>query len=90
VIEVHETSLMKGLLRQVDALATEQGAIRVIGLSVWLGALTQMSARHFMVHFKEASAGTIAEHAAVQLEVSDDPWHANAQDVLLQSIEVES
>ena len=87
---MHETSLMKSLLRHIEAVAAEQGARRIVGVSVWLGALSHMSAEHFMEHFVVASAGTLAEGARVDAEESDDPGHGNAQDVLLKSVEIET
>lgn len=87
---MHETSLMKNLMRHIEAVGEEQGARRIVGVTVWLGALSHMSAGHFMEHFEVAAAGTIAEGAQVHVEVSDDLGHANAQDVLLQGIEVET
>ena len=87
---MHETSLMNSLMRHIETVAAEQGAQRIVGVSVWLGALSHMSAEHFMEHFSVASAGTIAEGARVDAEESDDPNHDNAQDVLLTSVEIET
>jgi hydrogenase nickel incorporation protein HypA/HybF len=87
---VHEASLMKGLMRRIEEIARDQQAARVVGVSVWLGALSHMSPEHFAEHFEEASAGTIAAGARLSAVASDDIGHANAQDVLLQSIEVET
>lgn len=87
---MHETSLLKGLIRRIDAQAGVEGARRVIGVSVWLGALTDMTAEHFIEHFEHASAGTLAEGAHVEVTVSDDMLHPDAQQVLLQSLEVET
>ncbi len=87
---MHETSLMKGLMRQIDSAAVADGARRIVGISVWLGALCNMSAEHFAEHFEHAALGTMAEGASVDVTVSDDTQHTNAQDVLLQNIEVET
>jgi hydrogenase nickel incorporation protein HypA/HybF len=48
-----------------------------------------MSAEHFTGHFQHAAAGTMAEGARLNLTVSGDIGHANAQDILLESVEVE-
>jgi hydrogenase nickel incorporation protein HypA/HybF len=87
---MHETSVLKSLLRGNHAKASEEGARRVIGISVWLGALTDMTAEHFIEHFQHASAGTLAEGAHVDVTVSDDVRHPNAQHVVLQGLEVET
>jgi hydrogenase nickel incorporation protein HypA/HybF len=87
---MHEATLMKGLMRRIEDIAREQQARRVTSVSVWLGALSHMSPAHFAEHFDEASAGTIAQGAKLNATASDDVRHANAQDVLLESIEVEA
>jgi hydrogenase nickel incorporation protein HypA/HybF len=87
---MHEATLMKGLMRRVEEIAQDQQAARVVGVSVWLGALSHMSPGHFAEHFEEAAAGTIAAGARLNATESDDVHHANAQDVLLESIEVET
>jgi len=87
---MHEASLMRGLMRKIDEVAAAESAAAVVGVEVWLGALSHMSAEHFAEHFAQASAGTLAEGAKLDVTVSDDPAHANAQDILLVSVEVRS
>lgn len=86
---MHEASLMVGLMRQIEAIARQTGAHRVVGVSVWLGALSHFSEAHFAEHFETAAAGTIAEGATLDITLSDDTAHENALDVVLESIEVE-
>jgi hydrogenase nickel incorporation protein HypA/HybF len=87
---MHEASLMIGLMKRIDDIARAEKATRITGVSVWLGAFSHMSAEHFTEHFEQAAAGTIAEGAALDIAVSDDTAHANAQDILLESVEVET
>ena len=87
---MHEASLMAGLMRRIDDIARAENATRIVGVSVWLGAFSHMSAEHFTEHFEQAAAGTIAEGAKLDIVVSTDAGHANAQDILLESVEVES
>lgn len=87
---MHEASLMTNLMRQIDKVAETENARRIVRVSVWLGALSHMSAEHFAEHFDHASHGTIAEGAELDTEISNDPHHANAQDIVLTSIEVET
>jgi hydrogenase nickel incorporation protein HypA/HybF len=87
---MHEASLMTNLMRRIDELAKAERARRVIGVSVWLGALSHMSAEHLAEHFEQAAAGTIAEGARLDVAVSGDTRHANAQDIVLESVEVET
>ena len=54
---MHEATLMKGLMRRIEEIARDQEAVRVVGVSVWLGALSHMSPGHFAEHFEEAVRG---------------------------------
>jgi hydrogenase nickel incorporation protein HypA/HybF len=87
---MHEASLMKNLMKQIDEIAQAEKAKAVTEVHVWLGALSHMSAAHFTEHFEESSAGTIAEGAELQIVVSDDIRDPNAQAILLQSISVDA
>jgi len=82
---MHEMSLMNDLIRRITASA-EGG--RVTRVRVQLGALCNCSPDHFREHFEHAAAGTFAAGAALELVVGCDPAARNAQDVLLESIEV--
>ena len=87
---MHEASLMKNLMRQLEDIVKTENAKRVTGVSVWLGALSRMSAAHFAEHFEESSAGTLAEGAEVDVTVSDDPEDANAEQILIRSVTVDT
>lgn len=87
---MHETALVKNLIHKLQTICAEEGADRVVDIAVWLGALCHMSPDHFSDHFRQEAAGTCAERARLQIETSDDINHANAQDVLLQSLELET
>ena len=87
---MHEASLIADLMNRINAIARAQEATRVVGVSVWLGALSHMSKAHFAEHFERAAAGTIAEGARLNITVSDDTGHSNAQDLVLEAVEVEN
>jgi len=87
---MHEAHLMTDLLHKIEALAREDGAAKVAGVEVWLGALCHISAGHFREHFERETAGTLAEGASLALVVSDDPRDPQAQDVVLRSVSLES
>ncbi|MDX3966861.1 MAG: hydrogenase/urease maturation nickel metallochaperone HypA [Bradyrhizobium sp.] len=80
---------MANLMRRLDEVAKAERARRVVGLSVWLGALSHISAEHLAEHFEQAAAGTIAEGARLDVTVSDDLHDADAQEIVLESVEVE-
>jgi hydrogenase nickel incorporation protein HypA/HybF len=86
---VHEASLMRGLMSKLEFLAREQHAARVKRVRVWLGALSHFSAEHFREHFEHASRGTLAENAVIEIELSTDIADPRAQDVVLESFDVE-
>ena len=86
---MHEASLMAALIRQIESVAAAEGAARVIGVSVWVGALSHLSEDHFAEHFAQAAAGTIAEGAHLDVTISGDMHDADAQDIRLESVEVE-
>lgn len=86
---MHEASLMNSLMRQIESVAGEEGAARVVSVSVWLGALSHMSEQHFADHFRRVSAGTIADGARLHVTLSPDIHDANAQLIRLESVEVD-
>ncbi len=86
---MHETSLVAALVRRIQAAASAEGAQHVVGVSVWIGALCHMSPEHFAEHFERAAAGTAAAGARLEVTASDDTSHPDAQNVLLERIEVE-
>jgi hydrogenase nickel incorporation protein HypA/HybF len=85
---MHETGLIRDLVRRLEAAARDAGAKKVSGVEVWLGALSQMSAEHFREHFEAETRGTIAEGALLTLDVSDEIDHPEAQSVMLQSVDL--
>jgi hydrogenase nickel incorporation protein HypA/HybF len=86
---MHETGMIRDLVRRIETEARGAGVARISGVAVWLGALSQMSERHFREHFEEETRGTIAEGARLTLEVSEDPVHPDAQSVMLRSVDLE-
>lgn len=85
---MHEASLMKNLMAKIEAVAREQNASRVLGISVSLGALSHMSANHFRQHFEVASRSTVAEGARLDIKVLTDLNDPHAQEILLESVEI--
>jgi hydrogenase nickel incorporation protein HypA/HybF len=86
---MHEASLLRDLMRKIDALAAEQNAKRVTDVYIWLGALSHFSPKHFRGYFLQASSRTIADGAVLHIEQSTDARDPDAQGVLLRSLEVE-
>ena len=87
---MHERALMDDVMRKVDAVAQENGAIRVTRIGVRLGVLSHFTPEHFREHFVDASRGTLAEGAEVDAVVETDLSDPDAAGVVLESVEVES
>lgn len=85
---MHETGLIRDLVHRLEAAARDAEAERVASVTVWLGALSQMSAEHFREHFVAEARGTVAEGAALILEVSDDFTDPEALSVVLRSVQL--
>jgi hydrogenase nickel incorporation protein HypA/HybF len=86
---MHEKALMNDLMRTIESQARSEGALRVTRIRVRLGALSHFTPAHFREHFADASRGTVAEGADVETDVRTDPTDAEAQGVVLESIDVE-
>ncbi len=82
-------SLIHDLMRKIETIAREQNAPKVVGVKVRLGALSHISAEHFRVHFEEETKGTIADGARLEVELLTDENDSQAQDIMLDSVEVE-
>jgi hydrogenase nickel incorporation protein HypA/HybF len=85
---MHEASLMNDMMRKVLEVCREQKGVRVVGVSVKLGALSHMSAGHFREHFAVASQGTVAEGARLNIQEGTDSSDPMAQQILLESVEI--
>ena len=85
---MHEASLISGLVAQVEQIARDSDAAKIVGIDIWLGALSHISPDHLEDHFVKAASGTIAEGAALAIEQSVDVHHAHAQEVVLKGVDV--
>jgi len=68
---MHELSVCLSLLRQVERIARENNAKRVTRISVTLGPLSGVEPDLLRNAYPLAVAGSVAEHAELQIEVSD-------------------
>ena len=86
---MHEMSLISDLLKKIEELAKKQDSKKVIGVDVKLGALSHISGDHFKEHFNSETVGTLAEGAKLNVHLSDDINDPYAQEIILESIEIE-
>ena len=87
---MHERALMDDLMKKIVSVAHENGGVRVVRITVRLGALSHFTPEHFREHFADASRGTLAEGAVVDAVVETDLSDPDAAGVVLESVEVES
>ena len=87
---MHEASLMADLMRKITTLAEAQQACKVTSVHLTLGALSHLSPDHVREHFVHAARGTVAEGAQLDIEARTDITEPLAQDVRLDSIDVEA
>ena len=80
---------MDDLMRKIESVAHENGGVRVVRVTVRLGALSHFTVEHFREHFVDASRGTLAEGAAVDAVLEEDIESPRATGVVLESLEVE-
>ncbi len=86
---MHEASLMVDLVHKIATLAKMQQASKVTGVQLTLGALSHISPAHLREHFVQATRGTVAEGARLDIDACTDITAPSAQDIRLNSIEVE-
>jgi hydrogenase nickel incorporation protein HypA/HybF len=68
---MHELAICQSLVEQVEHIAHEHNNNRVVLIVVGMGALSGVEAQLLRHAYPVASAGTVAEHA--QLEIEDLP-----------------
>lgn len=86
---MHEMSLFKDLIGKIASISKENENKKIVRLTVKLGALSNLSPEHFMEHFDLFSVGTAAEGAELAIILSDDESDKEAQEVVLQDVEIE-
>ena len=86
---MHEHSLLNDLMRKIDQVVQAQNAERATKVTIKLGAFSHISPGHFREHFDQAKAGTVAESAVLEVYASDDETDPMAQEMILESLEVE-
>jgi hydrogenase nickel incorporation protein HypA/HybF len=87
---MHELSLMADLMRKLTAITREQGAKKLVRVTIKLGALAHISRDHFREHFVHAARGTPAEGARLDIVELTDETDLHAQGIVLESVVVET
>jgi Zn finger protein HypA/HybF involved in hydrogenase expression len=89
MVATHEKALMRDIMSRIEQIAGAEGATRVTGVQLRLGALSHLKPAHVREHFAAAAHGTLAEGAVVDAEIAGDATSAHARDVILESVELE-
>jgi hydrogenase nickel incorporation protein HypA/HybF len=87
---MHEMSLLADLMQKLHALARENEGGRIVGVRVRLGALAHLSAGHLRAHFEQAVRGTSFEGARLEVIEDADLRDPHAQDLLLDSVDLQT
>ena len=87
---MHETVLVRDIVRRIGDLVHATNAHRVTGVKVWLGALSHLSAEHFREHFAIEARDKPAATAVLDIEISEDPNDPYAQHARLVSVDLEN
>jgi hydrogenase nickel incorporation protein HypA/HybF len=66
---MHELAICQALIGQVERVAREKAARRVLSITVSVGPLSGVEAKLLEHAFPLAAAGTVAEQAALEVEV---------------------
>ena len=85
---MHESSLVRALIRQIERIARDQGGVNVTSVSVEVGALSGLSEEHLKETFATLTAGTSLEGTRLRLNATKGIDAPNAQLLLIESIEV--
>lgn len=85
---MHEFSLMSDLLKKIESIARDCSAERVTAVTIKLGALAHITPDHFREHFETAIIGSVAEGAVLNIKQLTDDKDPNAQDILLESVDI--
>jgi hydrogenase nickel incorporation protein HypA/HybF len=86
---MHEQSLMADLMSKINNISQQQYPKNIVRIKVKLGALAHISSDHFKEHFVQAAKGTSVQNAQLDIEVLTDINDPHAQEILLDSVDVE-
>ena len=86
---MHETALVRDIVRRIDELARATNARRVTAAKIWLGALSHLSAEHFREHFAIEAQNTLAAGAVLDIEASEDSHDPREPHARLESVELD-
>jgi hydrogenase nickel incorporation protein HypA/HybF len=86
---MHEEALLRDLRRKLVELSSRDRGVSIRRVRLWVGALAHVSPEALRRRWSEVVDGTPAGSAELDLVISDDPAHPDAQGIRLVEIGVE-
>ena len=83
---MHESKVVADLVDKIREIADEHEVDRVDAVSIQLGAMSHLTPEVLRGQFEVLAAGTVAEHARLDISRADDPYCESARDVRLVSV----
>lgn len=86
---MHELALIKDIIARLEVIAAENNAKRIRSIRLRFGALTHTPVEIFKEQFLMMSEGKdLLNNTTIEIEVADE-MDDNAQDIILESVELE-
>ena len=86
---MHEEALLRDLRRKIQEVAQAEGDVPVRRVRLWVGALAHVTPATLRARWPEVVAGTPARDGRLEVEVSDDTSHPDAQGIRIVDVTVE-
>lgn len=86
---MHEQAMFRDLLQKITEVSHTEGARRVTRIRLWVGAFSHLTEPQLREQWPQATRGTVAEGAALEVVVSTDFDDPRAQGIVLTSVDVE-
>ena len=85
---MHEMTLLRDIFRKIGEVAEENGADRMVAVTLELGAMAHISADHLREHFTRESGGGVARDVRLTIIENTDANDPNAREIILRDLEI--
>lgn len=83
---MHEKVLVQDLQRKLLEVAAREKATRILRVRVWVGALSHVTEDSLRGLWPDLVKGGPAAGSELEIEMSGDPHHPQAQSLILSSV----
>lgn len=87
---MHEEAMLRDVVRKAEEVARAEGPARVTRVRLWVGARSHLGGPELKERWANAVHGTALSGAEVEVETSSDGDDANAERVILRSLDVDT